>query len=150
MRGWLDYCMRRKGWFLLFLVIFVISGCLGYQGLVAWHVLQATDGEVNSTAQVEIEVPHTGLTTDESKHPEDGLVSAYSSGKTTTTEDQAQVGTFPFDFGRDLRPGTNAIVEATTTSKNPVREMVRTAAKWIFTGSVLALALHVISDRYWR
>ncbi len=150
MRGWLDYCMRRKGWFLLFLVIFAVSSYLGYQGLVAWRTLQAANDD-SSTAQVEIEVPHTGATDTETKHPEDGLVSAYSGGKTTTTDNQAQVGTFPFDFGRDLRPGMSTTInEATPETESTTREVVRTVAKWVFAGSALALVLHVLADRYWR
>lgn len=150
MRG-LDYLMRRKGRFLVLLAVFAVGSFLGYQAIMAWGQAQTgSDTAVGTTTDMadKIEVPHTGG--EYQKHPEDGMVSDYSGGRTTVSDTLAQVGTFPFDFERDLKPGMG---EATVTAVDVsmgAREVIRTVAKVVFGSSVLALALHFLSDRYLR
>lgn len=157
MRGLLDYCMRRKGRFLIFFIAFVVSGLLGYQGVTLWarhraeeaqsqqaDSIQATAGELG-----EVEVPKTGTLANQ-KDPNKELVSDYSSGKTSVAVSAAQTGTFPFDFGRDLKPDITAVEPGAKVGRTAERELIRTVAKGIFGCSTLMLALRFLSDRYLR
>lgn len=135
MQRCLDYLMRRKGWFLALLTVFALGGFLGYQAVTTWK-------------QYQIEVPHTGG--DNQKYPNDCIMSDYSSGKTTVSDTLAQMGTFPFDFDRDLKPGMSAVSAVATDTPTGTREVVRTVAKVVFGSSVLALVLHFLSDHYLR
>lgn len=152
MRGCLDYCMRRKGRFLLLLLAFLLSGLVSYRLITNLASREAPSDQISAehgSDQSLIEVPKTGGGS--AKRPGDTLVSDYSSGQTTVAGSSAQMGTFPFDFGRDLKPGMKGTSgNSTPESAEPGRKIVRKIAGGVFICSALALGVRFLSDRYLR